>query len=499
MLESLVMEQHQHVAVYARISQDPKDKRLGVKRQEDLCRRHAAEHWPDVPIVAYVDNDRSGVDAERPEYLRFLEAVKGGLVADVVTAEQSRLTRDPIEWERLVIVLSMAGIDKVHTLSGVVSVAEGNRLLGRIMADVAAEERDQTVRRIHRALDANAEKGAPAGGRPYGYRPVGEKGSKTYVIVPDEAKVITEIADRVIDGDALGAIVDDLNARGIPSARGGTWHATSAKAVVLKPAVAGYRVHKGDIIGTGNWSPIIDPDRWSQLTQILTGRRIVTMPDGSTRSVGAAKRAPYKRLLSGGLSICGNCGAPLVATLQGRRNGPSIPSYGCHRSSRHPAACSSVSMMANGDHLDPRSDDPIGLEELVVADVLHRISTPAVQKALRPLPDAKAQKVAVELANAEQTLESLGAMLGAGEIDPTAFKAAHDAARGRADQARSKLRAITTVPVDDDPASIPERWNAMPLSQRRRVVEFMVKRITVHKGNGGPRFDPDRVDIDWSV
>lgn len=475
------------VAIYCRISQDADDRRVGVKRQEMLCRRLALEEWPGADLAAYVDNDKSGADSARPQYRRLLEDVRAGQVVQVVTAEQSRLTRDPAEWERLVVTLTAAGIEKVYTLAGPVTVGEGDRLVGRILAAVSAEERDRTIARIGRALDANAERGAPAGGRPYGFRLTGERGAKTYVVDPGEAEVIEELASRVECGEPLGAIVDDLNARGVPAARGGAWRTTSAKAVLLKPAVAGLRVHRGEIVGAGNWPAIIDRSRWDALVLRLTGERIVTTADGRLRRVGSAHRRPRKRLLTGGLAVCGNCGTPLVATLQARRHGPRVAAYGCHPTGG-PDACSGVSMMADQ------------LEELVSAAVLLRIDTPEVIDALRPAPDDDTRRLAADLADAEATLEDLGRLLGAGEIDPTAFRSAHDTARDRAARARDRLAAASALPVDADPASLPDRWASLPLGARRAIIETLIAEVSVAKASkGGPRFDPTRVSLVWRI
>ncbi len=60
-------------AIYARISSDPDDTRLGVERQLTDCRALAAKKgWP--VFREYVDNDASAYSGKhRPAYLEMLD------------------------------------------------------------------------------------------------------------------------------------------------------------------------------------------------------------------------------------------------------------------------------------------------------------------------------------------------------------------------------------------------------------------------------------------
>jgi DNA invertase Pin-like site-specific DNA recombinase len=475
------------IAIYCRISQDGDGSRVGVRRQEQMGRRYAATEWPGVQVEAYVDNSASGATSDRPEYQRLLEDVRAGSVDEVVVAEQSRLTRDVVEWDRLSVVLAAAGIEKVHTLNGGrVSIGPGGgRLVGRIMAAVNAEERDVTIGRINSALDENARAGRPAGGRVYGYRSVGERGSKSLVIEPAEADAILGMVERLEAGAAIQSVVDWLIDEEVPTARGGRWSTQTVRSVLLKPTVAGLRAHKGEIVGPGNWPAIIPEDRWRALHLKLSGTRFVTGSDGRTHEVRPGRRRARKRLLTGGLSRCGKCRSPLAATTQYRRTG-TVAGYGCHPKGGGPDACMGVGIAA--DLLEP-------LVEQAVLDVL---DTPAAHEALRPPPSDEAEQVAVELAEVEDMLKQLGRMWGAGELDEGAFRSAQSAARERADRLRSQLAAASPDAVDDDPETLAQRWPDLPTEVRRRVIEELIATITVNPANQrGPRFDPDRVDIEW--
>jgi DNA invertase Pin-like site-specific DNA recombinase len=86
-----------------------------------------------------------------------------------VCHEQSRLTRQPAQWDERVVTLHKAGIAKVNTVQGrTVPVEPGNRLVGRIMSVIDAEEVERTRARILAAHEQLAGEGRPNGGRQYG-------------------------------------------------------------------------------------------------------------------------------------------------------------------------------------------------------------------------------------------------------------------------------------------------------------------------------------------
>jgi resolvase-like protein len=89
-------------AVYTRISQDSEGRSLGVRRQEQDCRRLARDRGWSVAEV-FTDNDLTAADptVRRPAYERMLEGVAAGEFDAVLVYNQDRLVRQPIELERL--------------------------------------------------------------------------------------------------------------------------------------------------------------------------------------------------------------------------------------------------------------------------------------------------------------------------------------------------------------------------------------------------------------
>jgi site-specific DNA recombinase len=96
-------------AIYTRISKD-NGSRLGVDRQEDLCRELAdSKGWPVAEV--YEDNDISAYQgARRPDYERMLADLETGARDAVLVVDQDRLTRHPMELESFITTADRLGI-----------------------------------------------------------------------------------------------------------------------------------------------------------------------------------------------------------------------------------------------------------------------------------------------------------------------------------------------------------------------------------------------------
>src|SRR5436305_13639134 len=115
------------VAVYCRISKDPARLEVGVERQRGDCVALVARLWPGAQVRLFTDNDLSAADpaVARPGWQAMLDALWGGEVDHIVAYDQSPLTRQPIEWEQLLVALGRRGIRSLHT------VREGERDLAQ--------------------------------------------------------------------------------------------------------------------------------------------------------------------------------------------------------------------------------------------------------------------------------------------------------------------------------------------------------------------------------
>lgn len=475
-------------AVYCRISKDREGRAEGVAVQEQRGRAYAAERWPDLAARVYIDNDLTAADPDtfRPAYAELLADVRRGDIAQVVCAEQSRLTRQPAEWEDLCVTLAKAGITEIHGYRTGPTPVVGSRLLGRVLAAVDAEEVERLRARINDRLAALAAEGRPSGGGSYGYRRTRDaEGRSRLEVIADRAEVIRDAAAKILSGWSLAAVAAHLDEIGAPTARGGRWHPTTVRAMLTNGTVAGQRVHKGEIVRDGDWEPILDIDTWRAVRAKLSEPLTVSRRAGQTTR---ARRSalPHRRyyLLTGGTAICGACGARLAGQPRYNRDGSKARAYNC---SPYYDGCAGVSIHAEK------------LEAYVVAMMLDRLDRPVFTDQLATDNAAERAGILARLAGIDERRADLARLWAAGHLGGVEWDAARAVLDADRDTAAADLAALPSTAEPVDATLLRAAWDTMTLDERRTVVDRLVASVTVAPFAPGAqrRFDPGRVTIAW--
>jgi site-specific DNA recombinase len=305
--------------IYSRISHDPQDKQLGVERQEQDCVRLISSRGWELAFPPFRENDTSAStrsSSKRPVYEQMLAQLQAGMADVLVCYSTSRLTRRPLDYERLIRLTQDKGVRIATVASGAVdlSTADG-RVMARVLAAIDAAEAERAGERISRACLQRAEKGEWHGGPrpPFGYRLVPATDKRTLAVVPEAAALIHEAAGRVLAGQSLYAIRQDWNRRGLTSGAGRPWRSQGIKRCLVRAAVAGLTERRGEVF-PGSWPAILDLETWQQLRTILLD------PKRDTRTfVQRSARHPLT-----GLLWCGLCGHLLRSSIVG-----SVLTYYC--------------------------------------------------------------------------------------------------------------------------------------------------------------------------
>ncbi|WP_406306264.1 recombinase family protein [Streptomyces sp. NBC_00885] len=499
-----------YVALYCRISKDKRGRREGVEAQEKWGRAYAAHTWPGLPVKVFADSDISAAgDAHRPEYERLRESLARGEIAHLWAVEQSRLERREVEWFRLAAELNAAGITELHTnRDGIVRVRD---VVAGIKAVLNADEVRTLKKRINDTLDSRAADGRPPGSTPFGYRHAQDgEGGKTYVVVPEEAEAIQWAAARVLDGwslaniarelrakprgltgphrmkvrDELGEVVTDVS--GNPVTRPSKLTAGSVRNMVSKPTVAGYRVHRGRVVGRGNWEPILDEATWQACRTKLAAPRVVTTSDGSTYPVTANHTGSTGRkyTLTGGLAVCGECAAPMTGSLKRLKNGVRKPYLLCHPN-RGGRGCVGIMLDETEQH---------------VADALFdELDRPEFLDALGADDHAQRRdKLTAALSAVDADRAELAEEWGAGTLSGEEWRAARRGLAEREDQLRADLAGVPAPVGSLDITRARASWPIMTLDERRELLRMFIAKVTIERAKPGTRaFDAGRVVIEW--
>lgn len=463
------MTKRRKAAIYTRISSDQEGTGLGVARQEKECRALVeAKGWDVVEV--FTDNDQSAYTGKRrPAYERMLDAMREGRVNAVVVYHLDRLTRRPIELEAFVQVCDRAGISDVATVSGDVNLSNGDGLLiARIQAAVAANESASKSRRLRSKWQQVAESGRPHGGsnRPYGYK------DDAVTIDRHEAKVIREVAERIIAGESLRSICTTLNERGERTAHGGPWRTIVLRDMITNPRMIGMRTHNGEVVAKAVWKPILTDTQQAQVIARLAARKVT------------GRREPRSYLLSGMLR-CGKCDHTLYASR--RENSRR---YVCMRAPDH-EGCGRLTVVA----------EP--LEDLITQAVLLRLDTPDLARALAGAgASPQIDEIAEAVAEDQAQLEELAALYAAKQITASEWVIARNPIQARIDAANRQIagevNATALIGLAGTGTELRSRWTTMSLGQQVAVVRALIDHIVIAPGVSGARgLDPNRVRPQW--
>lgn len=392
-----------------------------------------------------------------------LEAITRGEIDAIVVYHGDRLIRQPWDLEVL-LRLAQAGT--------LLASPTGERDLGnpedqfvlRIEAAVAKREVDNTSRRMRAKFDRLAEQGITRlggrGGRAYGFEPDG-------LHVRDaDAVVIREVAGRVLAGEPMGAIVRDLNQRGISTVTGAPWTHGSLK-VLTKPRMAGLLSHRGVIVGPAAWPAILDRETWEAVGAVLD-RKAATFDYASNS----------RRYLLSGIARCGPCQQPVAVRMNSR--GRQLTGYGCitpgcrktHRAMHH-------------------------LDEYVIGAVLARLGDEKLRARMQPVAPDTAPLVA-ELQRLSSRREQVIAEFGDDdEMGADVLRLSVRRLDKRIGELRAQVAAAQMPTILDGMWGIDRAgWDALGLHRQRAAVGALL-RITIRPSRKrGPGFDPSTVDLE---
>lgn len=441
-------------AVYVRISRDYAGESLGVTRQTEDCVKLADSLGWDV-VQTYTDNDASATSTKvRPGYRQMIADIRAGQVDAILAWHPDRLYRRVTDLGELVDVAKRHDTQIATVNAGHIDLTSPTgRLVAGLLAQVATYEVEHKSERWSRSWRQGRELGAfpGTGTRLWGY-------TRDGVVIEEEAEVTRRMAADVLAGVPLHAIARWLEAEGYRATRGRVWTVATMKQYLRNPRIAGWSTLGGQIVGEGQWEPILDRESWEAIRALFESR---TRP-----------YVPRQALLTG-LVFCGveGCGFRMVSGQQrGKRTYrcPNRPGMsGCGRVSVNAEPVDAIVTA----YAEQRLSDPQVLEDLT--DVARR--TPSVQGEIVELQ--------LRIKELEQQLDRPGTPVAT-------LLGAIDRAKDRQEELLAKVAAQPRVAVPSGGSSWPE-----DLHRRRALIELVVARVVVAPATGGNRFNPERVRV----
>jgi hypothetical protein len=230
-------------------------------------------------------------------------------------------------------------------------------------------------------------------------------------------------------------------------------------------------VHQGQVVGRGDWEPILDEDTYQRLVALLT--------DPARRS---SPGSAIKYLLTG-LARCDVCKGPM-RVLPAGKDGRKTDSYVCH----------------HGYHV--RRSRP-GLDALVTGIVTGRLAQPDAAALLGRSDDGQAQEATDKAAAVRARLDTAADAYAEGTIDGAQLTRITAKLRPELERWQEVVRASSTAPdlIDVAGPDIAERWEALPLARKRAVIDLLldISVLPARKAGGHNAFDPESVRIKWKT
>jgi len=456
--------------IYCRISRDWEGKQLGVERQREDCIEIAKKRGWTV-VEHYIDNDVSAARTSkkvRKEYLRLLADIEAGKLDAVVLWMEDRLQRQVIELAEFLKVCDAAGVTRIASAGGEFDLADPDqRTMLYIKAAMAEAEIERMRARMRRK---NLERAENGGRHPGGIRAFGTTGTGKQRVSEAQAlaerELITEAAQRIIDGDSLRGIATDWTKHKIRTPTGGSWSNVSLRTMLLSPRLAGYREHNGQLHPAA-WEPILPREQWEAVKDVLMN------PDRVTKGRGGV----HRHLLSG-LVRCGLCGTTMtVRAKSGARR------YVC--STAQEGGCGRLQ----------RSADPV---EHLITEALFVAVEEGVEPHRAAAIDDPTRELYEALARDQGLLDRLEDKVAEELVKPETAKRKRAEIERRMEAARRQLADLGDTRVAARiPRNLREVWQDFSLDRRRAIIAVVVERIEIHPQGMSPVFDPAAVKVTW--
>jgi DNA invertase Pin-like site-specific DNA recombinase len=452
--------------IYCRISDDREGTKVGVERQEKLCRQ-LVEREGGTVVDVYVDDDISASAAtrkRRPDYQRLLADVHAGHITKIVSYTLKRLTRRYREGADLLDLADATGVRFAFVRAPEVDLnSAAGRKHFRGMVNDAISESEEIGERVRDKFAEKIQAGEYMGGpRMFGFEPDG------VTLRESEAAEVRKATRRLLGGESLRSIMQDWRSRGVPTARGGAWSVSTVRGILARPRNAGL-VERDGAEYPAQWPGMVPEAEWRGVRALL----------GDPGRFTGGPRSP--RWLGSRRFLCGVCDA-VVVTSGGQQPGRS--SYRC----------------LGGAHVR-RVAAPV--DDWVLTVLVEIMGRPEVRLRMFDVPEADVAALQTEAAAIRADIAALRVALGAREIDLADFRAAKAGMTGQLEAVEARLTASASrSPLSGiaDAEDVEGALRAAPIGRQRAVVDVLA-RVTLLPGArgrlpGGAYFDPESVRVE---
>ena len=422
-----------NAAIYCRLSKDDEQagESVSIETQKmmllDYCRENGYEIYD-----IYVDDGFSGLNFNRPAFIRLLNDIDNGKVNLVITKDLSRLGRDYIQTGYFTDVYFnkkrvryIAVNDSIDTLYNDNDIAPFKNILN----DMYAKDLSKKVKlaKRQRAMKGYNMSAQP----PFGYKQ--DPNNRNHLIIDDEAaEIVKTIFDLAEQGNSYLSISRKLTELKIinPSAykvKNGdtrfirylnkddaftTWSYQTVRTILLDSVYKGDMVnHKTEIINyktkesvlipreeyiivPNRHEAIIDGEKFEKIQKILQSRRY-------------EKSHNYENIFKGRV-YCAECGTPMTLIAQKTKTGEKRPLFKCFNHYNNPEQCKHYHVVLYNDLYDAILERvKVLFNEFKDSQAFGNLVLKVMQQRKDELAAEEKEKIFKELASVKKTISDI--------------------------------------------------------------------------------------------
>lgn len=468
------MEPKKPIGIWIRVSTEDQAQGESPEHHEERARAYAKIMGWDVVTVYHLEAVSGKAVMHHNEAKRMLKDVKNGTITGLVFSKLARLARNTKELLDIADIFDSHGASLISLQEKIDTGSAAGRLFYTIIAAMAQWEREEISSRVAASVQIRAQLGKPLGGAaPYGYRWKG----KELVLDQHEAPIRKLMYDLYIEHKRKQVVCTMLNEKGYRTRNGAKFTNTTLERLLRDPMAKGERrANYTQSLGEKKHWKVKDASEWVMIscpaiiTEEVYNQTIAILDEFTNKRTVRPKKAV--QLFSGYL-LC-DCGGKMYVPSRTQK-------YVCSKCNEKSIAISDIEDI----FYENLKGFLLTREDL---ETFKARSNEAIGEKKQLMESLKRDKEKLK-----DEISSLLLLHKEGQIPTKGFKSHYDPLEARLNQIEAslieteaqldyiKLNSHNGEVILDNAENLYDRWPALDLTVKRRIVEELTESITVGK------------------
>jgi site-specific DNA recombinase len=461
------------VGIWIRVSTEDQAQGESPEHHEDRARSYAKSRGWTVKEVYDLAGQSGKAVMQHPEAKRMMKDIERDHITGLVFSKLARLSRNRRELEDFSDFFRKHDADLISLSEAIDTSTAGGRMFFHLLGVFAQWEREEITERVNASVLTRAKLGKSINGSaPYGYAWKDRK----LVVQSEEAAIRRKAYELFVAHRRKGQVAQQLNAAGYRTRNGSIWRDTSIVRILEEPSAKGIYLFNR-MRQTGTWKveakpesewgkvecePIVSDELWNQANQII---------EEQLKSWKKPGKSPVH--LFSGLAFC-SCGNKMYVSAN-------TPKYFCRK------CCNKIPIADLEDITRQELKVFFGQPARIAEHLKNAGNNLAEKSASLQAHEREIQRVRDEMTRTHRLyIEEQITAQGFGEF--------YKPAEARLNQLQSelpkleaevdflKVNKLSAADVLHEANSLYERWPTLPPTDKRKIVEALIEKIVIGKG-----------------